>query len=192
MATTKDGTPTPAAPKADANVKDLQLALAAYAAAVGYPAANPGVDSGIVDIPTTMAVVATIPRIPGIPDEVALLAYTVGPLMLSEEGRARVFALIKDHAQLITGAITAIQVLNPPPVPAPPAPAPPPSVKPDHALVPAFSSNAATVWLPPPTPPPPPTISKNVKIAGAIGLGLVVAGSVILIRRQRRRAQADG
>jgi hypothetical protein len=184
---------TIAAPPFSEDVKGLQQALATYATTNNYPPANPGPETGIVDIPTTMAVVATIPRIPGIPAEIAVLTYTIGPLMISEEGRNKVFTLIHDHAKLITSAIVAIQVVatpTPPPIPETKPPA-----KPMHALAPMLPG-ANVVWAPPSIQPPLPlpprriVLPTSVKIAGAIGLGLAVAGGVILIRRQRRRARA--
>lgn len=182
-------TEAPQPPKSDEDVKTLQQALAAYATANNYPAANPGAETGIVDIATTMAVVATISRIPGIPPEIAVLAYTVGPLMVSEEGRTKVFTLIRDHAKLITGAITAIQVVATPTAPpVPPVPQAPVPVKPAHALVPALPGNTM-IWTAPPPPSRSTALPTSVKIAGAIGLGLFVAGTVVLIRRQRRRAR---
>lgn len=147
MATDKDGntTGTSTSPKPDSSVKELQRVLAAYATANNYPAANPGPETGFVDIMTTMAVVAITQRIPKLPTEISVLFYTAGPLMLTADGRTAVFALIRRFASYISTAVLAIQVIN---TDAGGPAAPTPGVKPPHAAIVSALISQAVSQLP--------------------------------------------
>lgn len=103
------GDTDPKRPQPDSSVAELQRTLKAYSQLVGYPAADPGEVTGIVNDKTALAVLMIIPRLPKLPDEVRMLAQ-LGPLALANDDlRSQVVKTITSYAGYISGAIIAAQ-----------------------------------------------------------------------------------
>lgn len=171
--TDSSGNPIDTAPKSDSGVAELQKVLKTYADKTGFKAADPGPSTGIVNLATALAVIAIIPKVPGLPDEVKALA-TIGTVLLaSNVGQQQVFDQIKNNAGYISKAIIGLAVYQiasgnvPPQVPVVPksvkaktiwgtsdnlvvktgalAPAPPPIVATAGGLIPGDPTK--TIWF---------------------------------------------
>lgn len=96
-------------PTSDSGVAELQRVLKTYAQITGYTPADPGVVDGVIGIKTTMAVIAIVPRVPGLPSEVTAMVPVMALMLAAEDTRTQVFNLIKRNASLITKAIIALE-----------------------------------------------------------------------------------
>lgn len=93
---------------ANAAVKQMQQALKVYAQGTGYSAADPGAVDGVVGTRTINAVIAMVPLLPSMPDEVKALA-PLGPLiMTSADARSRATTFITRHASKIHAGIVGL------------------------------------------------------------------------------------
>lgn len=137
----------------DSGVTELQRVLTAYAQVTGYTPANPGPIDGIVGLRTAMAVIAMLPRVPGIPSEVTSLAPVLSLMLATEDGKAQVFGLIRRNATSISRAVIATEayrVATGGNVQQPPPPPVPGGGKASWALVSAAAAIAPnSVWAPP-------------------------------------------
>lgn len=103
--------PTTDAPVADAGVAELQQALKLYAQTTGYAPADPGEVDGIVGVKTATATLNVIPRLPGLPAEVAAIAK-LGAAALPAFGLEYVAKIITAYAGYISKAILALNVYD--------------------------------------------------------------------------------
>lgn len=101
--------PTTWVPKSDSGVAELQRVLKTYVQITGYTPADPGTVDGIVGIKTVMAVVAMLPRVPGLPSEIRALAPVISLMLVTDDGRAQAFNLVKSNAGTISKAIIALE-----------------------------------------------------------------------------------
>lgn len=97
------------APRSDSSVAELQRVLTTYAQITGFTPANPGPVDGIVGIKTTLAVVAMLPRVPGLPSEVTAMAPVIALLLATTDGQKQAFGLIQRNASTISRAIIALE-----------------------------------------------------------------------------------
>lgn len=105
---------------ASASIKALQQALAAYAAATNYPAANPGAIDGFLGAMTRAAVLAVVPRLPKLPSAVkSILQYGAVAAVIPEVAQ-QIDSLITTYAAEITTAIKLLQIAQTPSPPATP------------------------------------------------------------------------
>jgi hypothetical protein len=134
----------------DSSVEELQKVLTTYAQTTGYTAANPGPIDGKVGLKTAGAVVAMLPRTPGIPSEVSTLAPVIWAFAQYDQTQAdKLFALIRKHASSIAKAVIAIGIHNVATgggVPQPPTPG---GGKASWALVSDYAQTPGAVWAPP-------------------------------------------
>jgi hypothetical protein len=105
---------------ANANVKAMQQALAAYATATNYPLANPGAIDGFIGPRTRDAVLAVLPRLPKLPSAVkSLLQYGAMVAVIPEVAK-HLDDLIVSYASEITTALKLLQVVQTPATPGTP------------------------------------------------------------------------
>lgn len=89
-------------------VKQMQQALKVYAQGTGYTAADPGAVDGVVGNQTINAVIAMVPLLPGLPDEIKALA-PLGPLIMTNaDARNRAKSFITAQASKIHSAIIGL------------------------------------------------------------------------------------
>lgn len=125
--------------KSDSSVAELQRVLTAYAKITGFTAADPGTADGIIGMKTVLAVVSILPRVPGLPREVTMMAPMIGLMLATEDGKTAAFKLIKSNAGLISKAIIAMEVYR---TGSGSAPSPAPT-----ATTPTVTSvKAGTIW----------------------------------------------
>jgi hypothetical protein len=92
---------------ANRSVAELQRTLAAYAKATGNVAANPGAADGIVGTKTILAVAAVLPYLPGLPQEIRILA-TLAPIAVAvDSAREQAKTIITKNASTITKGVIA-------------------------------------------------------------------------------------
>lgn len=95
----------------DSSVEELQKVLTVYATTTGYTPANPGKIDGIVGLKTAGAVVAMLPRTPGVPSEVSTVAPVLWAFAQTDTATAdRLFALVRRNAGALAKAIVALGV----------------------------------------------------------------------------------
>jgi hypothetical protein len=144
-------------PAANANVKALQVALAAWAAK-GHPASAPGRTDGVLDPTTRNAVVATLPSIPGLPhDAVVALQAAVSALGVAEavsQSAADAVAkaldgVITTYSSALASAINLMMTLAPANklVQMVPISAAARQIMTNHAA--ATTASSSSSWLPP-------------------------------------------
>jgi hypothetical protein len=93
----------------DSGVAELQRVLKAYVQVTGYTPADPGTVDGIVGVKTAMAVIAMLPRVPGIPEEVRAMAPVLSIMLATDDGKTQVYRTIKNNASTIAKAIIALE-----------------------------------------------------------------------------------
>lgn len=97
----------------NADVKDLQNALKAWAAA-GHPTADPGDVDGIVGPKTRAAVVAVISQLPKIPEDVRTAILAAGAAAaFSDSATGALDNAITSYAKQIAAAIRAVMIIDP-------------------------------------------------------------------------------
>lgn len=99
----------PFTPKSDSGVAELQRVLKTYVQITGYQPADPGAVDGIIGVKTTMAVIAMLPRVPGLPAEVRALAPVLTLMLATAEGKQQAFDLIRKNAGSISKAVIALE-----------------------------------------------------------------------------------
>jgi hypothetical protein len=98
-----------ATPKSDSGVAELQRVLKAYVQLTGYAPADPGTVDGIVGARTAMAVIAMLPRVPGMPEEIRALAPVMALLLATADGQKQAYGIITRNAGTISKGIIALE-----------------------------------------------------------------------------------
>lgn len=150
-------------PVSDSGVAELQRVLKAYVQITGYAPADPGTVDGIVGIKTAMAVIAMLPRVPGLPDEVRALAPVISLMLATEDGRSQAFGIIKRNAGTISKGIIAMEAYR---VGTSSPTAPPPGTTPTSTSV-----KANTLWHP--------GANINAVTSGQVAPAITTAGGAI-------------
>ncbi len=157
---------------ADANIKALQQALAAYAAATNYPAANPGTIDGFIGPMTRMAVINVVPRLPKLPSAVKTILQYGSVAAVIPDIAKQIDSLIVQYASEITTAIKLLQIAQ---TPSPPA-------TPTGAGTTATTTTPSTTAPAPAASGAPPSWYKTGPGMAAIGVGATaVLTSAILL-----------
>ena len=98
------------APKSDSSVAELQRVLKVYVQLTGYAPADPGTVDGLVGLRTVTAVIAMIPRVPGLPAELRAIAPVLTLMLATDDGKKQAFDLVKKNAGTISKAIIGLQI----------------------------------------------------------------------------------
>lgn len=93
----------------DPAVAELQRVLIVYAQATGFTPALPGPVDGIVGTQTALAVMAMVPRLPGLPSEIVAMAPLISLVLATDQGRAEVFGLVRRNAANISRAVIVLE-----------------------------------------------------------------------------------
>lgn len=89
----------------------LQKALTTFAQSTGFTLANPGRIDGIIDLKTVGAVVAVIPKVPGLPSEIRDVLPFLYLAAQYDTGTAdRLITLVHRYAAAIAKAVIAVGV----------------------------------------------------------------------------------